>query len=124
MTGLLALSTGWGGGVERSLRDARDGLRTQATSGDIAIVEIDAKSLRQLSQWPWPRRYHAAVVDRLHSAGAELIAFDVNFAVRSNPQDDAALAAALERAGGSVGLPTYEENEDGAGSQSRGSIPV
>jgi CHASE2 domain-containing sensor protein len=123
IAGLLALWSGWGGGVERSLRDFRDGLRTHAASGQVAIVEIDARSLRQLSQWPWPRRYHAAVIDRLTNAGAELIAFDVNFAVRSNAQDDDALAASLDRAGGLVALPTYEENEDSASSQVVEALP-
>jgi EAL domain-containing protein (putative c-di-GMP-specific phosphodiesterase class I)/CHASE2 domain-containing sensor protein len=123
IAGLLALWSGWGGGVERSLRDVRDGLRSHGASGEIAIVEIDARSLRQLSQWPWPRRYHAAAIDRLTAAGAELIAFDVNFAVRSNPADDNALAAALERAGGLVALPTYEENEDSGSSEVIEALP-
>lgn len=109
LAGLLILGSGWGVGVERSLREARDGLRAQAASGEIVIVEIDARSLRDLSRWPWPRRYHAAAIDRLTAAGVELIAFDVNFAVRSNSEDDAALEAALKRSGGLVALPTYQE---------------
>jgi EAL domain-containing protein (putative c-di-GMP-specific phosphodiesterase class I)/CHASE2 domain-containing sensor protein len=123
LAGLLALASGWGGGIERSLREARDGLRAHPASGNIAIVEIDARSLRDISQWPWPRRYHAQLIDRLSAAGADLIAFDVSFAVRSNAEDDAALAAALERSGGLVALPTFREYEDASSLEEIEAIP-
>jgi EAL domain-containing protein (putative c-di-GMP-specific phosphodiesterase class I)/CHASE2 domain-containing sensor protein len=110
-TGLAMLFAGWGGGLDRMLRESRDQLRMHPASGQIGVVEIDARSLRSLDQWPWPRRHHAALVDRLIAGGAGLIAFDVNFEVQSNPQDDAAFASALERAGGLVALPTFEQCE-------------
>jgi len=123
LAGLFALSSGLGGGVERSLREARDGLRTHPASGGIAIVEIDARSLQSVGVWPWPRRYHAALIDRLTAAGASLIAFDVNFQVESNPEDDAALTAALERAGGLVALPTFIQQEDSNSSNMIEALP-
>jgi EAL domain-containing protein (putative c-di-GMP-specific phosphodiesterase class I)/CHASE2 domain-containing sensor protein len=115
LAGLAVNSSGWGEGVDRSLRSARDELRLHPAGGQIAIVEIDARSLASLDQWPWPRRHHAQLVDRLAGAGASLIAFDVNFATRSNAEDDQALEEALERAGGLVALPTFQQRE-GAGS--------
>ena len=114
--GLLVIIAGWGGGVERALRDTRDGVRMHSASGNVVIVEIDAKSLRALDQWPWPRRHHAALVDRLAAADASLIAFDVNFEVGSNPEDDARLADALRGAGGRVALPTFQQQIDAEGS--------
>lgn len=108
LAGLALLLAGGGGAIERTLREARDQIRMHPASGKVAIVEIDSKSLRALNQWPWPRRHHAVLVDRLVAAGASLIAFDVNFEVQQNPEDDAALAAAFQRAGGSVALPTFE----------------
>ena len=98
LAGLFALSTGGGAGIEHALRGLRDQLRLHPASGQVAIVEIDSRSLRELASWPCPRRYHAALVDRLHQAGAHSIGFDVDFSSPSNPADDAAFAAALARA--------------------------
>jgi EAL domain-containing protein (putative c-di-GMP-specific phosphodiesterase class I)/CHASE2 domain-containing sensor protein len=112
LAGLALLFVGGGGAIDRTLRESRDQLRMHSASGQIGVVEIDARSLRALDQWPWPRRHHAALVDRLIAAEAGLIAFDVNFEVRSNAADDAAFAAALERAGGLVALPTFEQCVD------------
>jgi diguanylate cyclase len=123
LTGLVVLGSGWGDGLERAMREVRDGLRTHSASGDIVIVEIDVRSLRALDQWPWPRRYHAALVDRLVASGASMVAFDVNFAVRSNPADDAAFEAALARADGLVILPTFREHADAEGLEEFEALP-
>lgn len=123
LLGLLVLAAGWGGGIDRWLHDARDEIRMHPASGQVAIVEIDAKSLTKLNRWPWPRRHHAELIDRLAGAQARLIAFDVNFEVRSNPVDDNALAAALERAGGQVALPTFLQYEGAGSSKSVEAIP-
>src|SRR4051812_12055241 len=109
LVGLLALSAGGGEGLERLLRGARDQIRSHAASGEVAIVEIDSRSLHELATWPWPRRYHAALVDRLHQSGARSIGFDVDFSSRSNPADDAAFAAALARANGGVMLAALRQ---------------
>ncbi|HEY0014406.1 MAG TPA: EAL domain-containing protein [Allosphingosinicella sp.] len=113
--GLIVLAAGWGAGLDGGLRTMRDEVRLRSASGAIAIVEIDARSLAALDQWPWPRRHHATLVDRLTAAGASLVAFDVNFEVQSNRADDTALAAAIARADGMVALPAFQQRE-GAGS--------
>ncbi|MFL6725722.1 MAG: putative bifunctional diguanylate cyclase/phosphodiesterase, partial [Sphingomicrobium sp.] len=66
-------------------------------TGEVAIVEIDAKSLAALNSWPWSRRYHAELIDRLSADGVSMLAFDVDFSARSNPADDRALANAVQR---------------------------
>jgi len=109
LAGLLALSAGGAESVEQMLRGARDQIRAHPASGQVAIVEIDSRSLRELATWPWPRRYHAALVDRLHQAGAHSIGFDVDFSSQSNPVDDAAFAAALARADGGVMLAALRQ---------------
>jgi EAL domain-containing protein (putative c-di-GMP-specific phosphodiesterase class I)/CHASE2 domain-containing sensor protein len=109
LTGLLALSAGAGEGTDRLLRGVRDTIRSHPASGQVHIVEIDSRSLRELSTWPWPRRTHGALVDRLHAADARSIAFDIDFSSRSNPVDDAAFAAALARAGDSVMLAALRQ---------------
>ncbi len=46
----------------------------------VVIVDIDDASLAKVGQWPWPRSELAALVTRLHDAGAASIAFDIVFA--------------------------------------------
>jgi EAL domain-containing protein (putative c-di-GMP-specific phosphodiesterase class I)/CHASE2 domain-containing sensor protein len=85
--------------LEDILRVARNRVHRHSASGDIVLVTIDNKSLREIGRWPWPRRYHAQMVDRLTAAGAKRILFDVTFDTRSDPVDDQMLAAAIERSG-------------------------
>ena len=51
---------------------------------DIALVEIDEYSLRNLQQhagrWPWPRVVHASLIDYLNRGKPKLIVYDVLFA--------------------------------------------
>ena len=90
---------GIGSLMEDMLRVARNGLHTHDASGDIVFVKIDDKALRQVGRWPWSRRYHAALTDRITQAGANRIFFDVAFEAKSNPRDDRTLAEAIERSG-------------------------
>ncbi len=46
----------------------------------VRIVDLDDASLERMGQWPWPRVTLARLVDRLHGAGAAVVAFDVMFA--------------------------------------------
>jgi adenylate cyclase len=60
------------------------------------VVAIDEPSLAEIqSQWPWPRALHAKLITALRGAGAKTIGMDIIFAEPSNPENDAALAAAL-----------------------------
>ncbi len=95
--------------LERALADIRFELTGRAASGDLVLVGIDPRSLKQLDVWPWPRSYHAAVVDRLVEAGAVQIALDVDFSSHSGPAEDEALAAALSRAPGQIVLPVFRQ---------------
>lgn len=107
--GLSVLMTGAGQPFDRLMREARDGIRAHPASGQVHIVEIDAQSLKRINRWPWPRSVHAKAVDRLEMAGVRSIAFDVDFSATSNPQEDAKFARALDRASGSVILPTFRQ---------------
>src|SRR3546814_14321195 len=73
----------------------RDTIRSRPATGNLALVEIDARSLAALDHWPWPRSYHALAIDALGRAGAQAICFDVEFSARSTPRQDAALAKAI-----------------------------
>lgn len=84
----------------------------------VTIVAVDEKSLTDLGQWPWPRIIHAALVDRLHDAGAKVIAFDAIFPDpdRTGPQSDLHFSDALQDANTVLGLGGVppEPSTDGA----------
>ena len=105
----LLLITGATAGLEEQWRQSRGKFLAHDASGKIVLVEIDAKSLAAFGQWPWPRRLHAQMIDRLNALGSNIIAFDVDFSARSNPADDAAFASALARNTASVILPTFRQ---------------
>ena len=89
--------------------EARFRLVRSDPSPQIAIVAIDANSLEQRPLWPWPRSWHATLIDRLVDAGAAQIVLDIDFSAASTPTEDAALAAALRRAGERVILPVFQQ---------------
>ena len=62
--------------------------RESPPDAPVLIVDIDELSLKKLGQWPWPRTVMAQLVDKLHQAGAVVIAFDVLFSEpdRTSPQ--------------------------------------
>ena len=97
--------------LEFKLMDLRFLLTQRDATGGLVIVTIDSASLRELGVWPWPRTYHAAVMDRLLEAGARRVAFDVDFSSRSTPDADRALEAALARGAGKVVLPVFKQFE-------------
>ncbi|MFV2093647.1 MAG: CHASE2 domain-containing protein, partial [Hyphomicrobiales bacterium] len=82
---------------------------SRPASGEIVMVGIDPKSLDALGVWPWPRRVHAKLVEKLQAAGVAEIVFDVDFSSKTTPQDDSAFEAALVGAAGSVVLPVFRQ---------------
>jgi len=58
-------------------------------SSDIAIIDIDEKSLQQLGQWPWSRDKVARILQNLTDAGIGIIGFDMVFAEkdRTSPKN-------------------------------------
>jgi EAL domain-containing protein (putative c-di-GMP-specific phosphodiesterase class I)/CHASE2 domain-containing sensor protein len=120
IAGLIFGLIGFGELPEDLLRASRNSLHPHRASGDIVFVSIDDRSLREVGRWPWPRRYHAQLTDKLTAAGANRIFFDLVFENRSNPADDAMLATAISRSG-RVTLPVrrhsgpYESESNSAG---------
>jgi len=53
-------------------------------SKEVVIVDIDEKSLKQLGQWPWKRKYFAQILQNLSDAGAGIIGLDIVFAEYDN----------------------------------------
>jgi adenylate cyclase len=90
--------------------------RPETARQDIALIEIDEYSLRNLEpnagRWPWPRVVHSSLVDYLARAPAKLVVYDVNFAepdsrsgfafgdtTMSGAESDAALVESVQKAG-------------------------
>lgn len=48
-----------------------------APSRNIAIVDIDDRSLKTEGRWPWSRNKVAQLIDELHQQGAIVVAFDI-----------------------------------------------
>jgi adenylate cyclase len=121
---VLAVGVGIGcyeGGAFRSLElstvDTRFAWRgDEKPPSDLVVVGVDAASQNELNtRWPFPRSYHARVIDRLKADGARTIAFDIalpqpsgrkprfcGFAGAPLPPDDCALLRSSARAGNLV----------------------
>ncbi len=80
---------------------------------DVVIVAIDEPSLSALGRWPWPRRRHAELIERLSAADAKAIAFDISFSEPDtvDPLGDDLLATAIKE-NGRVILPVLPERLD------------
>ena len=101
-TALAALMLGGIGAtqpIDDFLRTIRNNFHHHSASGDIVLVSIDDNALREIGRWPWPRRYHAQLINRLTAAGAKRIFFDIAFDTKSNASDDQMLASAIGRSG-------------------------
>jgi CHASE2 domain-containing sensor protein len=85
IAGLIFGITGFGAPLEDALRVARNALHSQPASGEIVLVAVDDRSLLELGNWPWPRRQHARMVDRLTEAGARRIFYHADFSFKTDP---------------------------------------
>lgn len=115
---------GVGGEVERQFQNLRANLLEKPASGDIAIVEIDVKSIQALDSWPWPRAYYGEMVDKLSAAGVTQIAFDVDFSSHSTIEQDNILAAALENSRATIILPTFKQEGSSTPGEYIESLPL
>ncbi|MEH6678018.1 putative bifunctional diguanylate cyclase/phosphodiesterase [Phenylobacterium sp.] len=115
----LAMASGLLRPIEEALASQRFQLIQREASQQIAIVEIDAVSLKAAATWPWGRERYAQALDNLEAAGAVLIGFDVDFSARSTLEGDDVLARSISRHPGQVILPTFVQptnrNDPGAG---------
>jgi CHASE2 domain-containing sensor protein len=100
--------------VENDTVDMRFATRgPERPPSDVVVVAIDARTFSDLRlRWPFPRRDDARVLNRLHAAGARVIAYDVQFTEPSDQADDMALYDAVARAKNVV-LATTEVDSDG-----------
>ncbi|MHB9155746.1 MAG: CHASE2 domain-containing protein, partial [Endomicrobiales bacterium] len=80
-TCLFVLLLWWLGalqGLENKSMDYRFKIRGPVPpSPEVVIVAFDEESFKHLGRWPWPRKLHGEVVERLRRAGASGIIFDM-----------------------------------------------
>jgi EAL domain-containing protein (putative c-di-GMP-specific phosphodiesterase class I)/CHASE2 domain-containing sensor protein len=97
---VLGFLYGLAGGIEYfedGLRVARNRINQRDASGDIVLVGIDEKALREVGRWPWPRGRYAELIDAIGSAKPKQQVHDFMFPDKSIPAEDAKLASALKR---------------------------
>lgn len=98
--GLTAL--GWGGLTAGLLQG------TQLRSADalfpainpdprVVVLGIDDAALARLGRFPFDRRVHAQIINRLTEEGAAIIGYDIQFSEPSNARSDHALTTAIDQ---------------------------
>jgi diguanylate cyclase (GGDEF)-like protein/PAS domain S-box-containing protein len=111
---LLLRAAGYLAPFEHRAADARSRLLQREVSSDIVLVGIDARSLADLRQWPWPRRYHARLLDTIAAAQPRRVFVDVDFSAHTNAEDDALLESALQQFEPSqIVLPAFFQPDEG-----------
>ncbi len=96
--GFLFGLVGAGEYPEDRLRVVRNHINERPASGDIVLVGIDEKSLREVGRWPWPRGRYADLVDAIEAAKPAQQVHDIMFPDRSDAAQDRKLATAIARA--------------------------
>jgi CHASE2 domain-containing sensor protein len=122
LAGLLAAAGGllvWTTHVTRSLEDTTVSLRFQLRPAqrpkDLVVVGIDGATFSDYAsvhQWPYPRSWHAGVIDELRRLGAKRVVYDIQFTEATTPAQDNALFDAVARFPGTV-LATTETDARG-----------
>ena len=57
----------------------REALQSEKPVGDLAVIAIDEKSIKEIGRWPWSRAEMARLVGRLAEGKPKIIALDVLF---------------------------------------------
>ena len=97
LLGLLFGLIGAGEYVEDRLRVVRNHVNKRPASGEIVLVSIDEKSLREVGRWPWSRGRYADLIEAIDAAKPERQVHDIMFPEKSEPDQDARLAEVLGR---------------------------
>jgi adenylate cyclase len=71
---------------------------------DLLVVAVDDRSLEVAGRWPWPRDYHALLLQAMAEHKPKAVAFDMFFSEpeKDNPAGDAALVEQARKLGNVV----------------------
>jgi CHASE2 domain-containing sensor protein/signal transduction histidine kinase len=126
---LLAGCLGWQNGLGRldlTLYDQFLSSNGRPARDDIIIVSIDDYSLSELGRWPWSRKLHAEIINRISKAKPRAIGLDIILSEPQRPspdgkrEGDQALAQALQQNNNTV-LPIVIAN---AGAGLTANLPI
>ena len=106
---LVILYGDWVWRLDRLIYDTQSSVIQHEASDEIVIIAIDETSLNSIGRWPWPRRIHADLINKLTEHQAKAVLIDVIFSEPTpNSQDDLLLAKAIKH-NGKVVLPVLLE---------------
>lgn len=120
---LVSLS-GLATSADQSIRSMRSALFAQNVSDDLVIVEMDARSLQDIGQWPWPRKIHAQLIENLSAAGVSQVAMDIDFSSKSNPVWDKEFADAIAKSEANVILATFRQKSSTSSAEYQENLPL
>ncbi|MCX5703563.1 MAG: adenylate/guanylate cyclase domain-containing protein, partial [Candidatus Omnitrophica bacterium] len=95
--------------LELKALDLRFVLKGNRTArAPILHIDIDDQSLSKLGRWPWPRSYHAKLINTLKECQAKQILMDILFMeeFKENPGEDALLSNSMSQSGITY-IPSY-----------------
>ena len=95
VVGFLFGLIGAGEYVEDRLRVVRNHINERPASGDIVLVAIDEKAVRDVGRWPWPRGRTAELVTAIEAGRPKMQVYDIMFPEKSDTQQDQLLADAI-----------------------------
>jgi len=80
---------------EDRLRAVRNHINERPVSGQIVLVGIDEKSVREIGRWPWPRSRYAQLIEALDKAEPQQQVHDILLSERTDPALDRQLARTM-----------------------------
>ena len=97
--------------VDNLLYDLGQKLHYRVAPADVIIVAVDEDSLSRIGRWPWSRKIHADLINRLKQEGAAVVGLDIIFSEPDLRDKDAdrVLSDAIRQAGNVV-LPILIES--------------
>lgn len=97
--------------VDNLLYDLGQKLQRQTVPADVVIVAVDESSLSRIGRWPWSRKIHADLINRLKQEGAAVVGLDIIFSEPDLKDKDAdrILSDAIRQANNVV-LPVLIES--------------
>ena len=114
MTGLVLIAYAFHFGFFESLEsqsvDMRFSLRgAKSQPKNLAIVTVDDRTFSDLAvRWPFNRKLHSKIIDRICAGHPAAIAMDIQFSEYGTVDEDNALGQALYDCKGKVALATTE----------------
>jgi len=104
--------------LEDAFYAGRSLLQLQPASGQIAVVMLDDRTLRELDEADVPRDLDAQLIDKVLEAGARHIYFDRSYKFAGAEGEDAVLVDALRRWPGQVSMGSIPNASEAVGTRS------